>query len=203
MINEPWFFAVRGNHEQMMIEAIKLSEKLKIDNNVHLTVLIEEANLFNHWEINGGLWHKSVEPNLLSSLVEKANKLPYVIVIGEGSERFNIVHAEMIYNSKFKFATDEDIDAYNFDDINESSMLWGRSMINHKEPWLNMKEERALSTTICGHTPLESPLQLETHMFIDTGACFKYFNSKINRTYRLSMVCLQDMGIYSLDIVND
>lgn len=68
---EPWFFMVKGNHEILMIDAIK-------------------SDYFGGkrlWEFNGGKWNRSLTDDqkiLLSTYVkELETKIPFVIKIGK------------------------------------------------------------------------------------------------------------------------
>jgi serine/threonine protein phosphatase 1 len=171
LLYEPWFHAVRGNHEDMMIYAIK-------HNN---------TTSWEHWIANGGSWHLHQDQTLLKELANKADELPYVIVIGKNDEkRFNIVHAEMYKAQDENLATDEDIDDWFFSDYHEQGMIWGRTIPQFPQKFEKVDLPYGLSTTFCGHTPAEMPKSVMTHMFIDTGAVF----SKEGRDYHLSCVNL-------------
>lgn len=164
LIYEPWFHCVQGNHEQMMIMGLK------------------SHHSENHWLANGGAWYHDVDIQLLNALAEDFAKLPLVIVIGKfEKERINIVHAELINNSALKEPSDEDIDNWFFNSINEDSMVWGRQIINYKP---NGSRSPALSTVYAGHTPIPDLREIHGHRFIDGGAVFwdrqKYEMAKLN-----------------------
>lgn len=60
----PWFRAVRGNHEQMMIDGLS-----------------ERGNV-NHWLLNGGGWFFNLDYDkeiLAKALAHKADELPLII----------------------------------------------------------------------------------------------------------------------------
>ena len=76
LMYEPWFFSVRGNHEQMMI-----------DYYVHGQ---DDGGL---WYINGGSWELSENPVEMKELASEADYLlPYQIEIDES---IGIVHADI------------------------------------------------------------------------------------------------------------
>ena len=64
LITMPWFRAVRGNHEQMMVDGLS-----------------EHGNV-NHWLVNGGGWFFNLDYDkevLAKALVHKAAELPLII----------------------------------------------------------------------------------------------------------------------------
>lgn len=79
LLNAPWFYAVQGNHERMMCEH-----------------LLGGVNGFC-WELDDGRWSQYVEDaNEMSALAEIARALPFVIQVGSGPWRFQVVHAEIL-----------------------------------------------------------------------------------------------------------
>lgn len=148
LIYEKWFHAVRGNHEQMMIETLLYGGDKYV------------------WVINGGNWYQFEDMDLMKQLAHKANELPYVITI-DGI--CNIVHAEIISNANGDIATQKDIESYNFNDTNEVAMVWCRSL---SEGYASIDTDAHL--TVCGHTPMQLPSIYENHFNIDTGAVYKH-----------------------------
>lgn len=64
LITFPWFRAVRGNHEHMMIDGLS-----------------ERGNV-NHWLLNGGGWFFNLDYDkeiLAKALAHKADELPLII----------------------------------------------------------------------------------------------------------------------------
>ena len=79
LINQPWFRAVRGNHEQMMLDAVMGSGSIL------------------HWMQNGGSWFYNLDADqqiLAKSLVSKAAALPLIIEVEKGGKKFVICHAD-------------------------------------------------------------------------------------------------------------
>lgn len=101
LINEPWFHAVTGNHEEFLTQS--------------------DGQLTELWLINGGRWVASEDTEELRKLAEKARKLPYINVLHYGNMRYNIVHAELPIHS------DAWIDAGIFNEHNLATLTWGRS----------------------------------------------------------------------------
>ncbi|HAN4836734.1 TPA: serine/threonine protein phosphatase, partial [Escherichia coli] len=79
LLQMPWFRAVMGNHERLMIDA------LSPDGNV------------NNWLMNGGQWFFMLDTDqeiLAWALVELVKRLPYIIELNTGQETIVIAHAD-------------------------------------------------------------------------------------------------------------
>lgn len=160
LLYEPWFHAVRGNHEQMMVEA-----------------LLGDADP-GLWVYNGGGWAAGLSPEedgVLRDLLPRVRDLPLVMVVGEGAHRFNVAHAQFV-------GTDGDIDG---GVVNELLTLWGRDVVQGKVPTFTGE---ALSPTYCGHTILRDIARKSSHIFIDTGAFVAHGNYGTPMDARLTMV---------------
>ena len=89
LLRESWFFAVRGNHENMLLdyyfEAVQPYGRG------------EEASKFFR---NGGGWVQKLQANerdeLREILLPEVASLPYVITVGDGDARFHVAHAELM-----------------------------------------------------------------------------------------------------------
>lgn len=188
LLYEPWFRAVRGNHEDMMIQSI-------INDN--------ESSYIN-WLRNGGSWVQFEDEDLIRQLAGKVNELPYIIVIGKDDERrFNIVHAELNKAMDENMATDEDIDEWFFNDYNETNLIWGRgiaTMSTMPGSFKNFDRKYGLSPTIVGHTPFDYPRRFMNHIFIDTGAVF---NNETNHTFLSCLELDKPDRVLMYDITND
>lgn len=151
LLDNAWFYSVRGNHEQMMIESI-----------------LHNRNT-NLWAMNGGKWgvysgHEGRQE--LRNYVEMIEPyLPYVIVVGDGTNRFNIVHAEFTFAPDI---ADEDIDVLEWDEYGSASLIWGRDLIQGN-PATHSEE---MSVTYVGHTPLDNVKRVGKQVYIDGGLVF-------------------------------
>jgi serine/threonine protein phosphatase 1 len=76
LLNLPWFRAVRGNHEQLMLES----------NGDYGTWL--------QWTINGGEWSLGY-PWDAEELVERLDSLPWAADLVTAAGRFGLVHADV------------------------------------------------------------------------------------------------------------
>ncbi|WP_109480360.1 metallophosphoesterase [Paraburkholderia sp. C35] len=142
LLDKPWFHAVLGNHEDTLCA-------------------VAEGRLKKQWWYGiGGLWSAHVPIERLRAYAQRLRALPLVRVIGSGSERFNILHAEFL-------GTDAELDADHFSDEIRQQLLWGRSLaMGAGDPMRQL----GLSLTYCGHTPVREVQQIGAQVFIDTGA---------------------------------
>lgn len=151
LLDNAWFYSVRGNHEQMMIWSVLHNRDTDL------------------WAMNGGKWGvygSHEERQELRNYVEMVEPyLPYIVTVGNGTNRFNIVHAEFTFAPDI---SDADIDTMTFDEYRCESMLWGRDIIQgHQAP-----HSDALSTTYVGHTPLADVQKIGKQTYIDGGIVF-------------------------------
>lgn len=145
LITMPWFRAVRGNHEQMMIDGLS----------AHGNV--------NHWVANGGGWFFYLDYDkeiLAKALAHKATELPLIIELVTGNRKVVICHADYPHNE------------YEFDKpVSEEMVIWNRDRVSDAQDG-NVSEITGADLFIFGHTPARQPLKFANQMYIDTGAVF-------------------------------
>lgn len=145
LINQPWFRSVRGNHEQMMLDALV------------------NGGSFGHWMANGaGWWHQlNTEQEVqLNYLLPKVSALPLIIELVTNDKKVVICHADYPKNE------------YVFDKpVQEEMVIWNRERISDSQDGL-AKEITGADLFIFGHTPARKPLKYANQMYIDTGAVF-------------------------------
>lgn len=184
LIDEPWFHAVLGNHEQMLYSFVAPDG---VKNHTYASAFFG----------NGGNWVSDYDVRAnyeeLTRLTSKLVDLPRVITI-KGKNKVHIVHAE------FHLEVDEDLT----DDLieNEESLkrictydssdsvwgsdgdtsFWGRRIFSPfynihpkfvgPDVDLNQFNSPNLSTVVCGHTIVKEPILAGKILNIDTGAWF-------------------------------
>ncbi|MFQ5348353.1 MAG: metallophosphoesterase, partial [Rhodothalassiaceae bacterium] len=143
LLEEPWFHAVRGNHEQMMIDVL-------LGGN--------DASL---WRLNGGGWFRETEPTALVDLLPRLlPRLPLALTVDlPDGGRIGICHAE--YPRPDWDAVESAIG----NSADRHRMLWGREILAHA---LERKVAH-VTLSVHGHTPLPAPRRLGNAVFIDTG----------------------------------
>lgn len=106
LIEEPWFFAVRGNHEDMAIG-------------------VETGGWSpSNFSMNGGEWFLNLEPHEKRKVVDLMNTLPYTMEVPIGDKRIGVLHADCIVNSWKAF----------YGIYNKEAVLWGRGRIARSDP---------------------------------------------------------------------
>jgi len=144
LLREPWFFAVRGNHEDMMIDAVL--------NNYSIS----------HWLQNGGNWSRDVSTEVKEELANLIlEKMPYAITVETVNGLIGICHAQP--------PSVDWSDAMYPDEYEIQLMTWGRSWIRN-----SMGEDvQGIYKTFHGHTALKEVCVMGNVNFIDTGAVFE------------------------------
>lgn len=145
LINQPWFRAVRGNHEQMMLDAVM------------------SAGSIQHWMQNGGSWFYNLDADqqiLAKSLVRKAAELPLIIEVEKGGKKFVICHADYPH------------DEYEYGKpVDSQQAIWCRERISLSIDGFSSSISGA-DLFIFGHTPALQPMRIKNQLYIDTGAVF-------------------------------
>ncbi len=194
LLREPWFHAVRGNHEDMLLDYV-YSVAPPYGYN-------EAPALFFH---NGGRWaldlSESEQAELRGDLLTRVAMLPYVITVGEGAAQFHVAHAELMTGR-----VDESNTWYNRIEGEErlppkrvltdaminnavlakmiEPLTWGRRLVGE----VKVKQSTPIDTpagtllvshrpmhlglalTYVGHTPLKRMVLHASHLFVDRGA---------------------------------
>ncbi|HHC2508378.1 TPA: metallophosphoesterase [Klebsiella pneumoniae] len=145
LINQPWFRAVRGNHEQMMLDAIT------------------GTGSFGHWMSNGGGWWHSLDYEQdmrLKSLLPKVAELPLILEVEKGGKKFVICHADYPH------------DEYEYGKpVDSQQAIWSRERISLSIDGFSSSISGA-DLFIFGHTPALQPMRNKNQLYIDTGAVF-------------------------------
>lgn len=145
-IAKPWFHAVRGNHEQMAIDA---------------------ANGFydaGTYIYNGGKWFLDLSQQQQRLFAKAFADLPIAIDIKTSDGYIGIVHADCPCESWGDMVAE----LHDFPSNIEQTCMWSRQRVTAKD----CSGVKGVVRVIVGHTPLNSPLWLGNVHYIDTGACF-------------------------------
>ncbi len=165
-----WFYLTLGNHELLMIQSI----------------LKRDPQYMKCWIDNGGLWHHDYLHDDLYQLAFDMGHHPMITSVGEGIDRFNIVHAELYMIDHYHVINPIDnsfIDEWKFNKPAEDNMLWGRNIIDShwskalKTPYFSNTQyhTKDLSPTYVGHSTYGTMdvAQIQQHIYLDTGCCFQ------------------------------
>jgi len=154
LVDAPWFFAVRGNHEQMMLDA-------RADD--------APAGAEALWLSNGGAWSRHQGTRELAVHCQRAASLPLAMTITiESGVCIGLVHADIEGPDWAAFV--EHLDETSI----QHSALWSRRTLSSLgRPGARRNASRARVTGIDvvfhGHTPLASPRAVANRRWLDTG----------------------------------
>jgi serine/threonine protein phosphatase 1 len=155
-LNQPWFHAVRGNHEDMAIR-------------------YPEGNMNKgHFVKSGGAWMVSSPREFQLEVSDALSALPIAITIETDVGDIGIVHADCPTESWGEFTSTL---AHSSPMDRESHLLmqralWSRERIDSGD----CTTVQGVAAIIVGHTPLEQISRLANVYYIDTGACFEHMN---------------------------
>ena len=145
LMDEKWFRAVRGNHEQMALDAI-------------------ENNDFALWMSNGGIWFSALEDKRKAlRLLNACRDLPHIIEITCANGLNVIAHAdypaaEYVWNKP----------------VSAQRVLWDRDRLMGFMVGKGQGIQGADHFWF-GHTPLDKRYDFNNLHYIDTGAVFDGF----------------------------
>lgn len=148
-IEQPWFYAVQGNHEQMAIH-YAFSEDW-IDSAIYMS--------------NGGAWFVGLPKAEQADIAHAFASLPLAIeVAGE----WGIVHAEPAGQSWQSMCdTLEHGESFSREML-INQITWGRDRIKNGNP----ANFQGIGRVYVGHTPVRAPITLGNVIYVDTGAVF-------------------------------
>lgn len=147
LLKNPWFKSVAGNHEQMLLSAAT-----------------EEEFNWEWWTANGGAWAKELTGVELFELAALVAELPLAIVVGEGADRFNVIHGEFYGPDEALEDVLENIDTSHGVPL---SLTWGREMFDGN---VDPACQEGLSLTFCGHTVTKQVGRIGNQVYLDTGS---------------------------------
>lgn len=148
-LERPWFHAVRGNHEQFVIDS---------ENPEQVTIWIN---------YNGGEWWLGLDASEQEAFRRAFSEMPLAMEVETESGRVGIVHADVPpfiswehFLSLLK-ARDRDATLY---------AIWSRNRITGHGASRPVSGD--VERIYCGHTPTRMIVQLENVYYIDTGAVY-------------------------------
>lgn len=141
----PWFKAVRGNHEQMMLDGLS-----------------DNGNV-NHWLANGGCWffYQDLDKERQAkALLHFIDELPLVIELTTNGKKYVICHADYP-RREYEYGAQ----------IDTEKVIWNRERISESMDG-HLEEIKGADLFIFGHTPARETLRFANQYYIDTGAVF-------------------------------
>lgn len=149
-LGKTWFYAVRGNHEQMAID------------------YFEARDQGYNYSRNGGQWFIDLDPYTQGLIVDRFKKLPFAFEIETDHGPVGIIHAEVPkddWNTVSKMTGTYD----------KETALWSRNKIMAS----NTNDIENIRRVYVGHTPLKEVAVLGNVHYIDTGAVYAEAKGKL------------------------
>jgi serine/threonine protein phosphatase 1 len=143
---KPWFWSVRGNHEQMAIGYVEYGDN-------------------GYYAYNGGKWMMDLPREHGKLFADTFKMLPFVIDIKVSDRLYGIVHAGPSVSDWNDF---EEALTNEFKEAHQNVCMWSRDRINQNYKGFIENVE----LIYVGHTPLKDVKVLGNVIYIDTGACF-------------------------------
>ena len=165
---EPWFHAIRGNHEQMLLDASTPGPAQRDNRGL--------------WQLNGGDWFDGLDTASRDTLIEHCAALPLAMEIElAGGYRAGLVHADVLDDSW-------PVTRERLEDAGDSAtaagertlvdLVWGRERAHGVLAGLEGRRPRApiavdgIDVVMFGHTPMLAPIAAANTRWLDTGAVF-------------------------------
>jgi serine/threonine protein phosphatase 1 len=146
-LTQPWFHAVRGNHEQMALDC--LAGELDPDDYLH----------------NGGAWFLDLSLAHRQRIAAQLDALPVAMEVETPSGLVGIVHADC------PFASWEALVA---ELCSEDAPAIAEICLSSRDRFIDEDDVGVTGVTrvFVGHTPVRRPVALGNVHYIDTGAVF-------------------------------
>jgi serine/threonine protein phosphatase 1 len=204
LLKEPWCHAVMGNHEQMLLDYFRP---------LFQPFFEETAGLALDFLANGGEWvlqecdelgHPSEK---LAELLRRVAGLPQFMVVGRGTERYHLVHADFFRSAGPagipRLWTDAELDTFpEFapPGTDYPGFRWSREImtLRHRSDAAFPDRVECLSTTFCGHTIAPAVRKILSHVCLDTGAFLTCRNPSAALIYGLTLANVADKRCLTL-----
>lgn len=143
---KPWFHAVRGNHEEMLLDfAMGYLDAYSV-------------------VMNGGSWFIALTDPERLFFADLFGALPLVIEVETDECSVGILHAEPPFDDWIKVIDNTNLGRYEV----KNTCIWGRDRIYHNDCTVI----QGIDKIYVGHTVVQEPYSLGNVHYIDTGAVF-------------------------------
>jgi len=173
-LREDWFYAIRGNHEQMILNRFEFP-LAKPPYMTGVQTRFEVAEL--HEKHNGGEWFGKLKESAQQTIYQMLVKLPYAITLETEFGTVGLVHAEVPerFNEWNEFLEDLENDA-----STRKEAIWNRLAIesvyhsSRTRYWDEQFQDEprfidGIDVTVHGHTMVHEPVVCGNQVWIDTG----------------------------------
>ena len=148
LLDEPWFRAIRGNHEQLLLDAA------------------DDRDAWLQWTVNGGDWSLDYAWDA-PALRARLAALPWACELTTGVGRIGLVHADVDRSCDWPrllaaLAADRG--------LTRQTALWSRSSANQAMRGLPGRQVPGVDLVLVGHTIMTRCFQWGNLWFMDSGA---------------------------------
>ncbi|MGR7921060.1 metallophosphoesterase [Zobellella denitrificans] len=144
LVFEPWFFAVQGNHEQMMQAALECAS----------------PGALAHWLMNGGQWGFEYDWSELKAYARSAlARMPHAIEVELNGNKVGLVHAEVPEQDWYSLHRPLVRDQL-------AQLVWARERLARRDP----TPIAHIDLVLAGHSIVPAITRLGNMLYIDTGA---------------------------------
>jgi len=150
-LDKPWFHAIKGNHEMMLIEARH-----------------KKTNYRSWIKNNGGEWWEDIEHNTQTEIRKRLSQLSVAFEITTNSGKVGVVHADIPVGQSWP----EIIHSIHFDREVQDYMMWSRNRFKYLQLTGETQAVDGIDLIVMGHTPSPKALNIENLYYIDTGAAY-------------------------------
>ncbi len=172
-LRRSWFHSLRGNHDQMMVDALFGDESIR-------------PHIMDIWYMNGGDWCERASPRRVLDIAALLSRLPLAMEIHQSDgTRVGLVHADAPYGMDWETLKTRLVSG---DRLTAMSALWSRCRISAmydachgkvagpamgedgKAATEELVSVPGIETVVSGHTVLREPMKSGNRVWIDTGA---------------------------------
>ncbi|MEP0355584.1 metallophosphoesterase [Paraglaciecola sp.] len=157
-LSQPWFHAIQGNHERMLINVVESQSK----------------DVWKQWQSWGGLWARGLDYKSLQVYYDAMVKMPAAIEI-EISEGCNLglVHAELPDKCDWHQVKTMLLEApQNIEDNRAiSDLFWTRAQLFYDDVRKQkVQPVKNIFHVFHGHTPVKKYQTISNRTFLDLGS---------------------------------
>ncbi|ROO25375.1 serine/threonine protein phosphatase [Salinisphaera orenii MK-B5] len=151
-LDRPWFHAIRGNHEDMLLDAVA-----------------EGGEAASLWRMNGGGWFDALDAASRAALTRRVAALPHAIEVALPSGGCAVlVHGDL--PGRDWPALRAGLAAGTLREDDRVAMVWDRESARRIETGRGGVEVTGAAVVFLGHTPMPAPIASANTRWIDTGA---------------------------------
>ena len=150
-LDEPWFHAIQGNHEQLLLQSIN------------------SDSIHKAWtQRAGGAWWLTVTDLEREKIRKKIEQLPMAFEISTDTGEIGIVHADIPIGLSWQ----EFIKALQHDVEIQQHAQWSRIRHRYVTASGSVPKVKGIDLMVVGHSIVDKPLFAANLCYIDTGAAY-------------------------------